>query len=206
MTASPSPRPRRDLLAFDRADRWALAVLLVLVVALSAVAGVVVPVLRWVGGEGIPLPFLSEVTVPALDAVGTRYGIAEYPVTLAEPSTAQRLLDLTPGVLVVLLLAAGCWLVVAVMRTIAAGDPFAAPNVTRLRAIAGLLTIGPFVTSFVELPFRGALLGDVDLGGLDPGMAIEMPWAPLVAGLVLALLAEAFKTGRRLRDDVEGLV
>jgi hypothetical protein len=206
MSATPDPRPRRDLLAFDRADRWALAALLGVVVALSAAAGVVVPVLRWVRGEGIPLPFLSEVTVPALDAVGTRYGAAEYAVTLAGPSTGQRLLDLVPGVLVVLLLAAGSWLVVAVMRTIAAGDPFAAANVGRLRAIAGLLAIGPFVTAFVELPFRGALLGDVDLGGLDPGMAIEMPWAPLVAGLVLALLAEAFKTGRRLRDDVEGLV
>lgn len=206
MTTSPSPRPRRDLLAFDRTDRWALGVLLGFVVVLSAVAGVVVPVLRWVRGEGIPLPFLSEVSVPALDAAGTRYGAAEYAVTLAEPSTGQRLLDLVPGVLVVLLLAAGAWLVVAVMRTIAAGNPFAAPNVTRLRALAGLLAVGPFVTSFVELPFRGALLGDVDLGGLDPGMAIEMPWAPLVAGLVLALLAEAFTTGRRLSDDVEGLV
>jgi len=28
----------------------------------------------------------------------------------------------------------------------------------------------------------------------------------LIAGMVVALLAEAFKAGSRLRDDVEGLV
>lgn len=204
-TAAPS-HPRRDLLAFDRADRWALGVMLAIVVVLTAVANVVLPVVRWVGGDGIPLPFLSEVTVPKLDAVGTRYGAADYVVTLAEPSPAQRLLDLVPGVLVVLMVATGCWLVVVVMRTIAAGDPFAAANVRRLRLVAGLLVIGPFVLFVVALPIHGVLLNQVDLGGLDPSLRLDVPWAPVVAGFVVALLAEAFKVGSRLRDDVDGLV
>ena len=29
---------------------------------------------------------------------------------------------------------------------------------------------------------------------------------PMLAGLVVAMLAEAFKAGSRLRDDVDGLV
>lgn len=205
VTADPS-HPRRDLLAFDRADRWALGVVLVIVVVLTAVANVVLPVLRWVGADGIPLPFLSGVLVPKLDAVGTTYGAADYLVTLAEPSPAQRLLDLVPGVLAVVMVATGCWLVVAVMRTIATGDPFTTANVRRLRLLAGVLVIGPMILFAVTLPVHGVLLSTVDLGGLDPSVQLEVPWAPVVAGFVVALLAEAFKVGSRLRDDVDGLV
>lgn len=200
------PKPRRDWFAFDRSDRWGLGILLGLVVVLTSFAGIVVPLQRWAAGDGIPLPFISEVTVPELDAIGTTYGQAGYEVTLADPSVAQRLLELAPGLLTVLLIATGCALIVAVMRTIAAGDPFVARNVRRLRQLAALLLVGPFFTSFLSISAHGALLGDVDLGGLPLTAHLDMPWAWFIAGLVVALLAEAFKTGSRLRDDVDGLV
>ena len=37
-------------------------------------------------------------------------------------------------------------------------------------------------------------------------VVLDIPWPWLIAGMVVALLAEAFKAGSRLRDDVEGLV
>lgn len=198
--------PRRDLLTFDRSDRWALGIALALVVTFVTVLNVVLPVLRWIDDKGIPIPFVSAVTVPELDAVSTRYSAADYLVTLEDPTTTQRVLDLVPGVLLVLIVVAGCWLVVSVMRTIAAGDPFADANVRRLRVLAGLLIIGPFLVFFLALPFQGALLAHVDLGGLGPSMRLDVPWPPLVAGFVVALLGEAFKAGSRMRADVEGLV
>lgn len=199
-------KPRRDWFAFDRSDRWGLGILLALVVVLTSVASIVVPIQRWVAGDGIPVPFMSEVSVAALDGVGTTYGSAEYEVTLADPTTLHRLLDLVPGVLVVLLLAVGSWLIIAVMRTIAAGDPFSDDNVRRLRVLSGMLLVGPAITFFVSTSIHGALLGDVNLGGLPYAMYLDFPWVGFIAGLLLALLAEAFKAGSRLRDDVEGLV
>ena len=53
---------------------------------------------------------------------------------------------------------------------------------------------------------HGALLSDVDLGGLGLSVVLDIPWPWFIAGMVVALLAEAFKAGSRLRDDVEGLV
>lgn len=203
---TPGRKARRDWLAFDRSDRWGLGILLGLVFVAAAVVDVVLPLLRWAGSEGIPVPFVSEVTVPELDDAGTTYGVAQYDVTLADPTTGQRLLDLVPGLMTVGLIAAGCWLIIAVMGTIASGDPFVAANVRRLRRLAALLLIGPIVVFFVDLPVNGALLSSVDLGGLDPATFLEPAWPAFVAGMVVALLAEAFKAGSRLRDDVDGLV
>lgn len=203
---TPTPRPRRDWFAFDRSDRWGMGILLGLVVVITVATSIVLPILRWVDGDGIPLPFLSDVTVPELDAVGTSYGAAAYDVILADPTVAQRLLDLAPGLLAVALLVTGSLLIVAVMRTIAAGDPFVAANVRRMRQLAALLLVGPFFASFLSMSVHGALLGDVDLGGLAVLAVLDIPWPWFVAGMVVALLAEAFKAGSRLRDDVDGLV
>jgi len=203
---TPTPKPRRDWFAFDRSDRWGMGILLGLVVVITVATSIVLPILRWADGDGIPLSFLSDVTVPELDAVGTSYGVAAYDVTLADPTVAQRLLDLAPGVLIVGLMTAGSLLIVAVMRTIAAGDPFVAANVRRMRQLAAVLLVGPFFTLFLSMSVHGALLSDVDLGGLGLSVVLDIPWPWFIAGMVVALLAEAFKAGSRLRDDVEGLV
>jgi hypothetical protein len=205
-TPTPRQKPRHDWFTFDRSDRWGLGILLALVVLSALVADVVVPLVRWGAGDGIPLPFLSDVTVPELDAVGTTYGPAAYDVILADPTVAQRLLDIAPGLLTVGLIATGCALIVAVMRTIAAGEPFIASNVRRMRQLAALLLVGPFVTFFASMSTHGALLGDVDLGGLPFSAHLDIPWAWFISGMVVALLAEAFKAGSGLRDDVDGLV
>ena len=47
----------------------------------------------------------------------------------------------------------------------------------------------------------------MDLGGLTSvGVTLNPPWLAMIGGLVVALLAEAFKAGGRLRQDLEGLV
>ncbi|MBM6405391.1 DUF2975 domain-containing protein [Phycicoccus sp. CSK15P-2] len=200
-------RSRQDPWGFDRTDRYAFVGLLGLVVLVQAAVLVGVPAGAWVQGDPLPVRMLGPVTVPALDAAGVGYGEASYEVAFDDPSVGLRLLALVPGVLTVVLAAWATWLVVAVMRAVASGEPFAQPTVRRLRTLAAVLAIGAPVVSFVELPIHGALLGAaLDPGGREVSFAVDPPWEAVVAGLFVALLAEAFVVGGRLRDDVEGLV
>ena len=201
-----SEAPRRDLLAFDRFDRWGLVFLLGAVALGSILYGVVEPVADWV--TGAPLTPLADtaVTVPPLDAAGIGYGPASYAVDAVDPSAGQRLLALVPGLLMAVLVVLSCWCVVLLLRTVASGDPFDPVNVTRLRIIAGALVLGVPVASVLQVVSDATVLGSLDVAGLDTTFTLEIPWVPMLAGLVVAMLAEAFKAGSRLRADVDGLV
>lgn len=184
-------RPRRDLFAFDRSDGVGLTVLLVL---------------AWVRGEALPVPYSSPVTVAGLDAVRQRHTEGRYDLLVADPSTAQRLLDLVPGALLATLVVAGTVVLLRVMRDIGAGEPFAPVNVTRLRVLAALLLLGVPLAELARTVGIGAILSGLELGPLPVTAEFTLPWAALVTGLVTALLAEAFRAGSQLRADLEGLV
>ncbi len=143
---------------------------------------------------------------PSLDATGVGHGDAAYDVDVPDPGVALRLLDLVPGVLLTGLVAVGCWLVLRLMRDVAAGDPFRQANITRLRVLALLIAVGLPTVWFARGPIDLALLGTLDLGTGGPSIVVTMPWLPVVVGTVVALVAEAFRAGARLRDDTEGLV
>ena len=157
-------------------------------------------------GAAVEVPFSSKVTVPELDRVGTPYGSAEYAVTLAHPGTSDYALTVLPGLLALGLFVAGGLLVQRIARTIGSGDPFAASQVRRLRLLAGLLLLGAPAYVLTALACAGTLLSRMNVGGLDPSLIFSVPIAAMGAGLVLALLAEAFKVGTELRDDVDGLI
>mgnify|MGYP001765286868 CR=1 FL=1 len=193
-------------LEFDRSDRIGLVVTL-FAIAIAAVGMLVVaPLIAWARGETLPVPFLSEVQIPALDSAGVDHSEAAYMLLLEDASTGQRLLALAPDLAMAVLVLCCVALVLWIVRTIGAGDPFAPGQVGRLRGVAALLAFGVPVIEFARLPFMGGVLSGVDLGGLDPGVTITIPWLPIVVGLCVALLAEAFRAGARLRDDVEGLI
>jgi len=198
--------PPRDLLAFDRFDRWGLVVLLGAVALGAILAGVVEPLADWATGAPLTPEVVSEVTVPPLDAAGVGYGPATYGVDLVDPIAGQRLLDLVPGVLGAVLVVLACWCIVLLLRTVAAGDPFAPVNVVRLRVVAAVLVLGVPVVDVLESLVGTVLLDGLDFGSLALPFMLDIPWVPMLAGLVVAMLAEAFKTGSRLRDDVDGLV
>jgi len=199
-------RPRRELLAFDRIDRWGLVVLLGAVALGAIVAGVVEPLADWVTGAPLTPRVESAVTVPPLDAVGVGYGSASYAVDAVDPGAAQRLLALAPGLLAAGLVVLSCWCIVLLLRTVAAGDPFDPVNVTRLRVLAGALVVGAPLAYFLQVVSNAMVLGNMDLGRLDLTFTLDLPWVPMLAGMVVAMLAEAFKSGSRLRADVDGLV
>lgn len=198
--------PRKDLLAFDRSDRWGLTALLGLVMIVALGAWVVGPLVGWAGGGTLPVELLSPVTVPELDVAGLSHGLATYDVAVVDPGAGQRLLAMVPGLLWLALVATACWVVLGLMRSIAGGEPFATANVRRLRVLAAVLVLGVPVGFFLDMAVRGALLAQLDLGGLSAGFSLDFPWLATVGGMVVALLAEAFRAGSRLREDVEGLV
>lgn len=207
-TTSPggSTRPTRDLLAWDRSDRIGLVVLLILVAVVAVGTWLVGPIVEWVRGGDLAVPFFSSVDVPGLAGSGLGHGEADYALLLPDPTTRERLLDLLPGLGYLAIVVVGAWLVVRVMTDISRGDLFHLRNVRRLRGIGALLAFGWPVVFFAELTCRFAILAELDLGDLGPRAAFTIPVLPVVAGMVVALLGEAFKAGNRLRDDVEGLV
>lgn len=199
-----APTPRRDVLAFDRYDRWGLAALLGLV-AVGAVATTVVrPLVGWAQEGDVSVPLISDIEVPALDGTGLRHGPGDYDVIIQDPTVGQRVLDLLPGLGWLVLVVVGCWIVLKVMGDIGRGDPFQPRNVRRMRALAVLLVIGWPVLAALQAMASFAITTDLGLG--DLGQTFTFPFLPMLVGLVVALLAEAFKAGSRLRDDVDGLV
>lgn len=201
---------RRDWFAFDRTDRWGFGLLLALVVVVTAATRVVAPIIEWVRGEDLAVPFFSDVDIPALAAAGLGHSQASYSLLIPDASGRQRWLDLLPGVGYGVLVCAVVWLLFRLMVDIGRGEPFAPGNVRRLRLLAGVLLVGWTVLYFVEATCSLAILDQVDLqaAGVEggPRAVLSLPIAPFIAGMAVALVAEAFKAGSRLKDDVEGLV
>ncbi|MEI2827751.1 MAG: DUF2975 domain-containing protein [Dermatophilaceae bacterium] len=196
----------KDRWAFTRSDRIGLIALLILVNSAAVVAWVVGPILSWLRGDALWAPFISPISVPALDAVGVPYSAGTYDLRVANPSTGQRVILVVAGVLWAAVLLSASVIVARLMRSIAAGDAFDRANVARLRWLAALLIGAVPVAHVVDLFARGALIAGAELGGLPPTASISIPWLPIVAGMVVALIAQAFVAGASLRDDVDGLV
>ena len=197
---------RRDWLAFDRTDRVGPAALVVLVVLGAVGTWVLAPLAGWTSGDALRVPFFSEVEVPGLDGTGLGHRDAGYDLVVPDPTSGQRLLDLLPGLGYVVIVALAGYLVLRVMGDIGRGDPFRPANVRRLRMLAALLAFGWPVVFFAEMTCRFTILTGLDLGDLGPRAVIALPLPIMLVGVVIALVAEAFKAGSRLRDDVDGLV
>ncbi|MEI2775111.1 MAG: DUF2975 domain-containing protein [Tetrasphaera sp.] len=205
MSHSPTAAAK-DRLAFDKWDRLGLRVTLWFIALATATALVGIPVLRWFQDESLAVPFTSEVQVAQLDAAGIAHGAATYDLLIDHPTPGQRLLDLVPGAVTLAVTGAVIALVLRFLRVIGDGDPFAPGQVRRLRQIAGLLLIGVPVIVLVQLGCTAVLLDGLSIQRPGPEIEFGVPWLPLLVGLCVALIAEAFKTGASLRADVEGLV
>jgi hypothetical protein len=126
-------------------------------------------------------------------------------VVLFVPDLAQRLGFAGAAVAQGLLVMAVLGLLLAVTRSLRRGDPFVAANALRLYLIAGLVGIGGQLVVGLTAWARWQVLTHPDVA---PYVVAEheLSFAPLVAGLGIAVAAEVFRQGTRLRDEVEGLV
>lgn len=93
------------------------------------------------------------------------------------------------------------------LRTIRLGAPFDAANPRRLRLIGLVTLVGGLGAEGLNALARFAIIdaaGTTDPSPIVPSATLDLSW--VVIGLVALALADAFAVGRRLTDDVAGLV
>lgn len=132
-----------------------------------------------------------------------------YPMLLhvGELTWPLRLLSEAGTSLLLACLAGAGLLLTRTLRTIRLGAPFAPANPLRLRLIGVLVLVGGLGGQALEAFARFALIdtaGAVSPSPVLSSASLNLTWA--AAGLVALALAEAFAVGRRLTDDVAGLV
>jgi hypothetical protein len=102
-----------------------------------------------------------------------------------------------------------------VLRTTAAGRPFAQGNARRLASAAAVVTAGWLLATagprlaaprvIESIAGARSYAGfDVPTGWIAP--ALDVTWWPLLIAVLLATLAAASRSGARLAADTEGLV
>ena len=195
-------------------DRWDYAATkLLLLVGLLGVPLVVVglPLAAWAGGDALVWPAVLEeqarVTSPALrDGASAAWdGGAE--VTLADASGMLWLLTLLPALVVAAAAPLVTGPLLGLVRTIQRGESFSDAAVRRLRVVGLTLLLAPWAHHALTGIANAAVLEEAF--GQEFWFSVVIPAGTLAIsalGLALGAVAEAFRQGARLRDDVEGLV
>jgi hypothetical protein len=112
-------------------------------------------------------------------------------------------------VLALLATAAAVWIIGPVVQALRTGRPFADRSAQRLIRAAAVVAVGVVAVALAKMLVVAVVLGRTDLvSGLDrvvtatPAVQLE----GLLLAYVMLLFAEAAGHGKRLSDDVEGLV
>ena len=165
---------------------------------------------------GKTLQVQAELSIPVVEGLrpGT-YGVGEG-VELSGPTFATASIQGQPDLrqrtgllggrlLLGLTALAALGLLLQVVRTLRRGDPFVRANARRLRSVAVVVAFGGTASELLRgWGTIGLLSADTVRDRVVVG--VEISFIPLVAGLVIGLLAEVFAQGADLRDDVDGLV
>ena len=125
-------------------------------------------------------------------------------LTIPDAEAVTWLATLMPGMVVSLVTVLPRGLV----RRIQRGGPFVVASVTVLRMIALALIAGGVLVAVTSAIATGSVLHRAVDVATGPGVTISLtePLVCLVAGLLVAAVAEAFHQGVRLQQDVEGFV
>ncbi|MHB8188116.1 MAG: DUF2975 domain-containing protein [Dermatophilaceae bacterium] len=199
---------KRDWLAFDRADYLGTKIILGVAVVGSVLFGLGGPVVAAATNAPPAVSHTTRVTGGIELPRGATYdGNATVQLLLKDATSGERFDQALPGLLFAGLTVAVAWMLLQLLRSTQAGEPFTRRNVRRTNTIALIVGIGgvlvPFAQGYADSSFN--LTGRLpDPPTVTFGMSLP-PW-PLVAVLVVALIGEAFRRGVVLRNDVEGLV
>ena len=155
------------------------------------------------GTDGVRLPGFD---LPAGSRVET--GDADLVLRAADSTLAEQLLARGDAVVLGLSLGVGGVLLRRLLLSVAEGRPFRAGNARRVATIAVLVAVGGTLAGvFPDL--AGVLVLD-RLGVTGPdspfSLGVTFPLRPVLVAPVILALAEAFRRGAELADDVDGLV
>ena len=211
-----SPDPRDEV---PRLTTALSVVLLGLAGLLTAIA-LALPVVQLNRGEAIATVDLSPqattsalatVTVPTglvtatgNDRVTVNLVVTELPD--GEPVSPGAMVLTQVGTCLWLLgLAAVCFLLARVLADIGAGRPFVAPQSRRFTLIAAAIVVcsaGADTVNYLQARTLTSAIG-------DPSSLVVTPYyspIPLVLAAVSLVLAGAFRSGRRMQEETEGLI
>lgn len=126
-------------------------------------------------------------------------------VGVYDPDLRQFLGLIGSQILVALLAIAVLALLLLVVRTLRHGDPFIPTNARRLYAIAALVGLGGEAAVLLKAWGEAGVLANP---AVSPYLLHDthVSLVPLAAGLAIAVAAEVFRQGAALREEVEGLV
>ncbi len=119
-------------------------------------------------------------------------------------TVGQRALWVLRPLLVGALALAGLLLLRRMVGDTSRGDAFVAANARRM-SMLGLVIVAVTPATLLGDLARMPLLEDPRVAEFVDPSATLLLW-PVVVGLVVGVVAEGFRQGTRLREDVEGLV
>jgi len=208
MDANGTGRTKRDWLVFSHLDYLITKIVLGIAVVGSVLFGLGGPIRDAVTNAPLPVSYSTKVTsgIP-LPRGATHDGDATVELMLTDATLSERLTQALPELLIAAMTIAVALLLYQLLRDTQAGEPFTRRNVWRISTTALIVGIGGMPVQFVQ----GVADNMIQTSGRipdqgDPSFVFTFGPLPLVAGIVIALIGEAFRRGVQLRDDVEGLV
>lgn len=170
-----------------------------------------VPLLSWRNGDGVDWTGESDVSkvAPGLHLARGAHAYWEgaVHVTIADPSTGLRLIAWLPSAIVAVAVIVTGFLLLRIMYETQEGRPFFESSARRLRLVS--LTIGVAAVA-APLAWNAANRHVLEAATTRPQVESHVHVAAMATWLVVALVvrvvAEAFRIGTRLQEDVEGLV
>lgn len=185
-----------------------------LIAGLAALATLVIAVLKpiaaWVLGD----PLVAQVDrLAATPADGAKPGVTlthdgALTAEFADAGASLWLASIMPGALFTGILIVVFWLLWRLLGDVERGEPFTLANVWRMRGIAWAMVGGAFLL-FTVSGLANAYLTHHAVEGTSTIFSNTTTASDLLlpgAGFLIGALAEAFKRGVVLEDDVEGLV
>ncbi|MDH5372699.1 MAG: DUF2975 domain-containing protein [Acidimicrobiia bacterium] len=99
----------------------------------------------------------------------------------------------------------GAWLIYGMTRSSRLGDPFSPANERRLWKLALLVAVGGSANLWFGQVFRSWLV-ERSAAAEFISSSLTFSFTPIVAGIVIGMLASVWRIGVGLREDVDGMI
>lgn len=148
---------------------------------------------------------LDDQKVAAVASAGHEVQPDGATLTISDPSFAERVAVAAPPILEALVVGAAATLVLGVVRSLRRGDPFTRANAEALSHAAVVAVVGGVIVVLASIV--GPVVVDRGIpDDLPVRLAVTGSSTSLYAGLLLAAVAQVFRRGCALRDELEGVV